>query len=241
MEVPFDLLTDKPTASQEHLSVTACRDGDVVFARRFDRRIRVMKPQDEAGLLALLQSLSEDSRGMRFYSLPNDAVLAVEAHREANLDHTFALVACSGVEQRIVGHAFYIGIDEQRAEVAFTIANNFRGPGLGTLLLCQLAEVASANGIQVFEAEVVGANHAMLHVFRESGFPLDLSASAGQVHVTFPTSFTAEGIQRFERRESIAAVNELKTFLRAPRRRRHRSFAQTRNYRRRDLKLKQAQ
>jgi acetyl coenzyme A synthetase (ADP forming)-like protein len=53
----------------------------------------------------------------------------------------------------------------------------------------------------------------MLHVFRESGFPLDLSASAGQVHVTFPTSFTAEAIQRFERRESIAAVNALKLFF----------------------------
>jgi acetyl coenzyme A synthetase (ADP forming)-like protein len=172
-----------------------------------------MKPTDEAGLLALLQSLSEDSRWMRFYSLPGDSVLAAEAHREANLDHTFALVACSGAEQRIVGHAFYVGIDEQRAEVAFTIANEFQGRGLGTLLLCQLAEVASANGIQIFEAEVVGANRAMLHVFRESGFPLDVSASVGQVHVTFPTSFTNEAIQRFERRESIAAVNALKLFF----------------------------
>ena len=187
------------------------RDGDVVLRDGSTVRIRVMKPADEAGLVALLQSLSEDSRWLRFYSLPSDSVLATEAHREANLDHTFALVACNGAEQRIVGHAFYVGLDEQRAEVAFTIANDFQGRGLGTLLLCQLAEVASANGIQVFEAEVVGANQAMLHVFRESGFPLDVSASAGQV--TFPTSFTPEAIQRFERRESIAAVNALKLFF----------------------------
>jgi hypothetical protein len=40
-------------------------------------------------------------------------------------------------------------------------------------LLGQLAEVAAANGIQVFEAEVVAANHAMLNVFRASGFPED--------------------------------------------------------------------
>ena len=189
------------------------RDGDVVLRDGSTVRIRVMKPADEADLLTLLQSLSEESRWLRFYSLSSGSVLAAEAHREANLDDTFALVACSGAERRIVGHAFYVGLNEQRAEVAFTIANDFQRRGLGTLLLCQLAEVASANGIQVFEAEVVGANQAMLRVFRESGFPLDVSASAGQVHVTFPTSFTAESIQRFERRESIAAVNALKLFF----------------------------
>src|SRR4030095_7018127 len=127
--------------------------------------------------------------------------------------NTFALIACSDVNQRTVGHAFYVRLDEQRAEVAFTIANDFQGRGLGTLLLCQLAEVASANGIQVFEAEVVGANHAMLGVFRESGFPIEVNASAGQLHVELPTSFTDEAVARFERRESIAAVNALKLFF----------------------------
>ncbi|HEY5883220.1 MAG TPA: acetate--CoA ligase family protein [Pyrinomonadaceae bacterium] len=33
------------------------------------------------------------------------------------------------------------------------------------------------------------------------------------MHVTFPTSFTAEAVQRFEHRESIAAVNALKLFF----------------------------
>ena len=89
----------------------------------------------------------------------------------------------------MVGHAFYVGITEERAEVAFTIANDFQGRGLGTILLCQLADVAAANGIRIFEAEVVAANHAMLHVFRESGFPIEVSASAGQLHVVFPTVF----------------------------------------------------
>jgi acetyl coenzyme A synthetase (ADP forming)-like protein len=172
-----------------------------------------MKPSDEAGLFALLQSLSEESRWLRFYSVSSNSALAAEAHREANLDHTFGLVACSGAEQRIVGHAFYVQLSEQRAEVAFTIANDFQGRGLGTLLLCQLAEVASANGIQVFEAEVVASNQSMLGVFRESGFPIEVHAGAGQLHVTFPTCFTHEAIASFERRESIAARNALKLFF----------------------------
>jgi acetyl coenzyme A synthetase (ADP forming)-like protein len=172
-----------------------------------------MSPSDEAGLFALLQSLSEESRWLRFYSVSSNSALAAEAHREVNLDHTFGLVACSGAEQRIVGHAFYVQLSEQRAEVAFTIANDFQGRGLGTLLLCQLAEVASANGIQVFEAEVVASNQSMLGVFRESGFPIEVRAGAGQLHVTFPTCFTHEAITSFERRESIAARNALKLFF----------------------------
>ena len=194
-------------------SLAACRDGYVVLRDGSTVHIRVMSQADEAGLCALLNSLSEDSRWLRFYCLQNSAGLAAEAHREANLAQAFELVACSGEEQRVVGHAFYVVIDEQRAEVAFTIANDFQGRGLGTILLCQLADVAAANGIKVFEADVVAANHAMLHVFRESGFPIEVNASAGQLHVAFPTSFSDEARQHFERRESISAVNALKLFF----------------------------
>lgn len=110
------------------------RDGSTV-------RIRVVRPADEAGLCALLTSLSEESRWLRFYCLQNSSAVAAEAHREANLDHAFGLVACSGDEERVVGHAFYVAFAEQRAEVAFTIANDFQGRGLASILLGQLAEV----------------------------------------------------------------------------------------------------
>ena len=195
------------------ISAAPHRDGDVVLRDGSTIRIRVMRPTDEAGLCALLTSLSEESRWLRFYCLQNSAGIAAEAHREASLDQAFGLIACSGKEERVVGHAFYAVIEDQRAEVAFTIANDFQGRGLGSILLSQLAQVASANGIEIFEAEVVAANHAMLHVFRASGFPIEVNARAGQLHLVFPTSFTAEARMQFERRESIAAVNALKLFF----------------------------
>ena len=189
------------------------RDGDVVLRDGSTVRIRVMRPSDEAGLCSLLSSLSDESRWLRFYCNQNSTAIAAEAHREANLDHAFGLVACVGDAERVVGHAFYAAVSENRAEVAFTIANDFQGRGLGSILLGQLAQVASANGIEIFEAEVVAANHRMLHVFRASGFPIEVNANVGQLHVVFPTSFTAEARQEFERRESIAAVNALKLFF----------------------------
>ncbi|HEX6651080.1 MAG TPA: GNAT family N-acetyltransferase, partial [Pyrinomonadaceae bacterium] len=189
------------------------RDGDVVLRDGSTVRIRVMRPSDEPGLCALLTSLSDESRWLRFYCLQNSSALAAEAHREANLDQAFGFVACSGKDERVVGHAFYVAIGERRAEVAFTIANDFQGRGLGSILLGQLAQVASANGIEIFEAEVVAANHAMLNVFRASGFPIEVHAMAGQLRVVFPTSFNAEAQKQFERRESMAAVNALKLFF----------------------------
>src|SRR5512132_289306 len=173
-------------------------DGDVVLRDGSTVRVRMMRPGDEGGLLDLFQSLSEESRWWRFFSPAKGSALAAEAHREATLDNAFALVASSGAEERIVGHAFYAVLDQNRAEVAFTIGDAFRGRGLGTILLGQLAEVAAAHGIQTFEAEVVASNHAMLHVFRGSGFPIEVSAAAGQLHVTFPTALTREAIERFE-------------------------------------------
>src|SRR5687768_7405432 len=211
--MPDEKIFVRQNAETNEVRFERHRDGDVVLRDGSTVRVRVMRPTDEAGLYALLNSLSEDSRWLRFYCLQNSSAIASEAHREANLEQAFGLVACSGDEERVVGHAFYVAVAEQRAEVAFTIANDFQGRGLGSILLGQLAEVASANGIEIFEAEVIAANHRMLHVFRASGFPIEVTANVGQLRVVFPTSFTTEARKQFERRESVAAVNALKLFF----------------------------
>jgi len=80
------------------------REGDVVLRDGSTVRIRAMQSSDEDGLCSLLNSLSEDSRWRRFYCSESRG-LAAEAHREANLDQAFGLVACSGDEEHVVGHA----------------------------------------------------------------------------------------------------------------------------------------
>jgi RimJ/RimL family protein N-acetyltransferase len=164
--------------------------GDVVLRDGSLVHVREMQREDEPILFSLFRSLAEDSRWMRFFCVPKDSGLAVEAHREAQVDHcrTFGLIAFAGQEERIVGHAFYAATGADHAEVAFTIAEDYRGRGLASILLSQLAEVALANGINVFEAEVLINNQPMLGVFRNSGFPITFKADAGQVHVTFPIS-----------------------------------------------------
>jgi len=80
-------MPEKETSAQRNVNFR--REGDVVLRDGSTVRIRAMHSSDEAGLCSLLNSLSEDSRWLRFYCLQNRAGLAAEAHREANLDHAF--------------------------------------------------------------------------------------------------------------------------------------------------------
>ena len=191
------------------------QSGDIVLRDGSTVHVRAMRPEDEPLLLALFRSLSEDSRWLRFCCAVKDSGLAAEAHREAQVDYTnrFGLIALAGPDEQIVGHAFYTAMENGHADVAFTIANPYQGRGLASIMLGQLAEVALANGIQVFEADALAANHRMLGVFRDSGFHLKVQAEAGQLHVTFPTAIDDQAAYKFEHRESIAAVNALKLFF----------------------------
>ncbi len=172
-----------------------------------------MRIEDEAELLAFFQRLSQESRTLRFFSSGTD--LVSQAHREANVDyiHSFGLVATAGPDHHVVGHATYVVVSRERAEVAFAVADEYQGRGLGTMLLGHLAEIASAEGVQVFEATTLPSNLRMVEVFRESGFPVEARSRPDEIHVTFPTSLTAEAIGRFEHREQMAAVNTMRAFL----------------------------
>src|SRR5205823_7921001 len=109
--------------------------------------------------------------------------------------------------------ATYLQTGPDRAEVAFAIADDVQGRGLGTILLGQLAETAAESGISLFEARVLPENRRMIEVFRESGFPVQVRSESGDVAVELPTSLSAEAVERFERREQTAALAALRSFL----------------------------
>ena len=60
--------------------------------------------------------------------------------------------------------------DPARAEVAFAVADELQGKGVGTRLLEQLADEAGRVGIESFLAEVLADNRAMLGVLESAGF-----------------------------------------------------------------------
>ena len=177
--------------------------------------VRAVRADDQARLTAFYQGLSDRARALRFCAAVNDDFLTRAAGRYSTLKDTegFGLMATERDDERVIAHAVYLQTGADRAEVAFAVADDRHDLGLGTLLLGELAQIASARGIRQFEALVMPENRQMLAVFRESGFPIRTRAAGGEVLLEFPTALSAEALAHFEGREWTAAVNAVDGFF----------------------------
>lgn len=187
------------------------READVALRDGSTIRVRPVRPEDRDAVLAFLGGLSVESLWLRFFSGAANVERAAAWIVEVDYRDRYGLVATKG--DRVVGHGAYQRTDDDRAEVAFAVADEMQGKGLGTILLGHLAEVAESSGIKTFEAEVLPENHKMVEVFRESGFPVRLSSKPGTICVEFPASLSSEALERFEGRERTAAGAALKAFF----------------------------
>ena len=64
--------------------------------------------------------------------------------------------------------------------------------GIGSTLLDDLADAARARGVTAFRADTLAENHAMLDVFRHTGFPVSARTEYGTVTLRFPIAPTAD-------------------------------------------------
>jgi acetate---CoA ligase (ADP-forming) len=191
------------------------READVVLRDGSTVHVRPARLADAPEIERLLKGLSDRSTWLRFFSGFPNLDKAVQWATEVDYKRRYGLVATSGAEARVVGHA---GFERQpdhpdRAEVAMEITDAMQGKGLGTILLGQLAEAASQIGVQVLDAEVLPENHQMVKVFRDSGFPVKTHSLPGVLLIEFPTSLSPEAREQFERREQVAATAAMRAFF----------------------------
>lgn len=191
----------------------AHREADVVLRDGSTVHLRPVRDGDEPALLELFGRLDSDSRTLRFFSGAPNLERAAREMAEVDYEGRYGIVATRGGDDRFVGHGTYVCSSAERAEVAFAIADEMQGQGLGTILLAHLAEVAQDNGVSVFVAEVMPENHRMIEVFRESGFPVEISSLPGAIEVELPTSFSHEAVKRFEERDRLAAQAAVRRFM----------------------------
>jgi acetate---CoA ligase (ADP-forming) len=187
------------------------REAEVVLRDGSTVHVRPVQADDEKAVLEFLERLDPDSRMFRFFTLGVDLEAAARSMSDVDYAQRYGLLAFRGGE--VVAQGIYIGERPGQAEVAFAVSDRLQGTGLGTLLLAHLAEMASENGIELFTAEVMPQNHRMLQVFRESGFPVEISSEPGAVRVELPTSFEDEAVLRFADRDRLAAQSALRSFL----------------------------
>jgi acetyl coenzyme A synthetase (ADP forming)-like protein len=185
---------------------------DVILRDGGTLRLRPPTSADADAVLELLQGLSERSRYLRFHGIRTVDRALAESLLDADWIEAGALAGWLG--DRIVGLANYVRLrDPSAAEVAFVVADEEQGRGIGTRLLEQLAVRGAETGVARFVAEVMAENQAMLRVFAEAGFDVVRDLEHGEVEVSFPIATTETFRSRVEERDHVAVSASLRPFF----------------------------
>ena len=185
---------------------------DVLLADGTVAVIRSLREDDRDAVLELHESVSVDTLRLRFFSPSREAGRRYVDHLFAP-DNTASAALVALVRGRVAGLATAELLSPDSAEVAFLVADEDRGRGLGSLLLEHLAALGRRHGVSRFEAEVLGDNYGMLRVFRAAGFAATRTTVAGEVEVELRTDASREAVEAADRREWRAAARSLRPLL----------------------------
>jgi ribosomal protein S18 acetylase RimI-like enzyme len=140
--------------------------------------IRAIRKDDKERLLKAFRALDREAVYSRFFSPKANLTNAeLEQVTEVDFRQVVALVATSQVngEEIVVGDGRYAAAKGEKpecAEIAFIVAEPYRGRGIASLLLRHLARIAQNAGLSAFQAEVLAYNAPMLAVLQRSGLPI---------------------------------------------------------------------
>jgi len=179
---------------------------EVAGAEGLRYHVRPIRPDDAERLVAFHRQLSPHSVYMRFFTF-HPTLSGTEIARFTTVDYVdrLALVATVGDRLVAVGR-FDRAAGQTEAEVAFVVADEYQHHGIGSLLLDELARAGWQRGVEVFKAETLAENSAMLDVFRHAGFPVTSGIEYGTVTLRFPIAPTDDYRAALAAREATRQV-----------------------------------
>jgi acetyl coenzyme A synthetase (ADP forming)-like protein len=185
---------------------------DVILRDGRTLRLRAPCDDDRAAVLAFFAGLSERSRYLRFHGFPALDDRLASRFVDVDWDETGCVVG--ELEGRIVACSSWARLREPHtAEVAFAVADELQGLGVGTRMLEQLAALAAHAQIEHFVAEVLPENRAMLGVFADAGFETARELTGGSLEVRFAITPTERYRARVDERDHVAVRASLQPFF----------------------------
>ena len=94
----------------------------------------------------------------------------------------------------IIGGGRYIVEQPGKAEIAFAVADEYQGQGIGAALMRHLAGIAREAGLKKLTAEVLPDDISMLRVFEKSGLRPSTQRESQVVHVTLQLSHVLKSV-----------------------------------------------
>jgi len=185
---------------------------DVVLRDGSTVHLRPIRPDDDLRLLDMLHRMSEEALYYRFMSVPK--IDRDKAREMAKVDPERQRVLVAEYAGDIVATAgYYVSTHADRAEVAFAVADTWRGRGIGTRMLECLADIGRRSEIQTFDAYVLGENRRMIDVFLESGFAVSRRMDHGVVRVSLDLELSPSFTERALNRAQQAAAASMRPFF----------------------------
>jgi acetyl coenzyme A synthetase (ADP forming)-like protein len=180
---------------------------DIVLRNGQVAHVRPIRPSDGDLLVDFFERLGPESRYFRFFRVKR--TLAPEEVRyftTVDYERRMALIVVHEGRMAAVGRYDVSEENSKVAEVAFAVADDQQGLGLGTELLQLLTAYARSKGIGGFRAFVLPENVQMMRVFRNSGFELHRTLESGVYTVDFPVALTQDSKLAAEEREKRAVA-----------------------------------
>ena len=188
---------------------------DVALRDGGGARIRPIKPGDGHLLVEFFERLGPESRYFRFFRI-KETLEPKEVEYFTNVDYSDRMALIAVLDGRMIGLASYDREPDKNgtAEVAFAVADEHQGRGIGTQLLQLLTNYARSHGVQHFEAFVLPENRQMMRLFRNSGYELTRTIDEGVFTVDFPVA-ESEGMlhAEWEREKRAVAASILPLFF----------------------------
>jgi acetyltransferase len=144
-------------------TVERTRDGAAV-------RMRPLRPEDEPLLHDLAAHMNHEDLRLRFFT-PVRGLTHLVAARLSQLDYDREMgliVERDGVALGVVH--FFADPDNLSAEYAIAVRSDWKGRGVGYLLMSRIIEIAGQRGIGELTGEVLRENRPMLEMCRALGF-----------------------------------------------------------------------
>lgn len=157
---------------------------------RGDLLIRPLKRSDRNRLVGLFEQMSPHSISLRFMrplnSLPESMI-----EKLLNIDYRsscalVALVDRQGTDEIVSVGRYGDDPDEGAAELAVAVRDDWRGAGLGTIMLSKVVDMAKENGYTRFTGIMDPQNVAIRKVLAGLGYKVEYLVSGGvyKVNIT---------------------------------------------------------
>ena len=143
--------------------------------------IRPIRPEDEPLMDELLRTSSENTLTMRFFrklsDMPHDQ-LTKYCHVDYDRELSFVAVIREGDREKITGEVRMSKLpDQENAEMAVIVGDQWQGKGIGNALCLQCLKIARESGIKKMSMEILQVNARMLSRSEKMGFKKVISDS----------------------------------------------------------------